>query len=792
MNKIILTSVILMLAFSLGAQKKVIENPSFKGTTASYIKVLKVELSDTATAIDFRVHYTPNMWIRVPKETWIQDSKGGEKLYVKSAKGIIIDTEHFTPESGVNDYTLYFPPVGDDVEAIDYLENQWKIFGIGLGRGEKFSIFPEPLLGNWLRTDGSNEWVYGFHEDFVVYGSDIWKQVLISQNDGLYQVVLQKDGKREKLFVKQQDENLLIGANENSLESFSRELTQNADYAISNDEEFKLPVFKKDTAVYRGIIKGYHPEMGNTGMVYVNNVISGEQESFLVTITPEGTFNARFPMLYPQQVLVRMLNFYEGIFCEPGKTTFQMNDFSKYHDEGGPNLLFMGSTSLINQDLIAMKGIRFYNYQEMQEKILDMSPEEYKLYCMDIMNRELEAVDEHVKSNAVRKKALQMKKMQISFTAGRNILSYNMNRQSAYRVKHKVPRDQREIPLEREELSKEFYNFLDPDELNNPLSVVAGGDYYFLINRVKYADPLRPKSGAYVNSWESTAAELAKRGIELEAAEKELMEKLSKSENNEERQHLIKEDSVTYKAYREKYDEVLREIGMEMSDKRRDEALQEGLKEYFNLEAGLAMDVMKSQDKFHRMESIFEPLTELQKEQLKSEIQNEFIVSCLLEKSAGMEIKLAEKQEAYKNPSGFVVNDTPEVTEGDLFDTIMKKYKGKVVFVDFWATWCGPCRSGMERIKPLKEELKDKDLVFVYITNPSSPQKTWEMLIPDIHGEHYYLTQDEWNVMAARFKVSGIPHYVLVDKKGKVVQDKVYFASSNAELKTMFAGHLEQ
>ncbi len=446
------------------------------------------------------MHFAPNMWIRVPKETWIQDSKGGEKLYVKHAKGIKINEQHFTPENGLNEYTLYFPPVGKDVTSIDYIESDWKIFGIELVPGEHFSIFPEELLGSWLRTDGSNEWIYGFYDDVVVYDSEIWKQVLISQRDDIYQLRLQKDGKKKKLVVKQKGDELLIGPDENNLELFSRVLTNNPDYIIPNDEEFKLPVFNQDTAYYRGYIKGYDPRMGETGMVYVNNILSQNQESYLITINDDGTFSASIPMLYPQLLFVSFMRGNENIFFEPGKTTFQFFDLSRHHDDPEPGNLFMGVTAKVNSDLMAMKDIRYFDYNDMQGKILDMSPEEYKAYVLDIKKRELEAVEAYAQENAVSKKALQIKRMQIEFGAGQNILSYNMRRESAYRPKHKVPREQREIPLERAELIKAFYDFINPDELNNPLSVIAGGEYYFFINRLKFSDPVRPNGPVSVDN----------------------------------------------------------------------------------------------------------------------------------------------------------------------------------------------------------------------------------------------------------------------------------------------------
>jgi thiol-disulfide isomerase/thioredoxin len=789
MRKIILFTSLCFFVFSVYAQT--IEWPVFKGTTASYIKILKIELTDTATVMDFRVHFSPNMWIRVPSDTYIQNSAGGDKLFVRSAKGIKINEEHFTPENGVNDYTLYFPPLDKNVETFDYQEAQWKIFGIELKPQEHFSIFPAGLQGSWLRTDGSNEWVYGFFDDFVIYESEIWKQVLISQKDDLYNLVLRKNGKSKKLVIKQQDENLLIGPDEANMELFSREETAIPGFVSQNDEAFQLPVFKKDSAFYSGYIKGYVSQMGGTGMIYVNNVITGEQESYIIKINPDGTFQAGFPMIYPQPVYVRFLNINEGLLIEPGETTFQFFDFSKYHDAPGPDNLFMGKTAPINRDLMALKSIRYFDYKSMTNNILDMSAEEYKAWNLEIADREKKAVEELSQSKPLNKKALQIKQMQIDYSAQQYILSYNMQREGTYRQKNNVPREQREIPLKREELPVEFYNFINPEKINNPLSLIAGGDYYFLINRMKYADSIFPRGAMGVLNQNEIIKGFESRKIEIDPKVKELILKMGESKSNKESTQEIQPDTALLNGFFREYKDVYREISTEVIAKQREQVQQEAFKKYFNLEPGFAIEVMKAQDVAGKIARELKPLSETEKENLKTSFSDPFIIDYLLGLSGAMEEKVRKSKEAYESKGGFVVNKTPEAKDSDLFDTIMKKYKGSVVFVDFWATWCGPCRSGMQTIKPLKEELKNENIKFVYLTNPTSPKTTWETMIPDIDGEHYYLTQDEWNTIAARFKVSGIPHYVLVDKTGKVANEKVYFASSNVELKKLFEPYLK-
>lgn len=108
-----------------------------------------------------------------------------------------------------------------------------------------------------------------------------------------------------------------------------------------------------------------------------------------------------------------------------------------------------------------------------------------------------------------------------------------------------------------------------------------------------------------------------------------------------------------------------------------------------------------------------------------------------------------------------------DVAPENILQTILDKYKGKAVLIDIWATWCGPCRAGHEAMKPMKGQMKGQNVQFVYITSPTSPLATWQKMITDIDGDHYYLTKEQYRYILEKYESNGIPTYTIYDTKGE-------------------------
>lgn len=137
------------------------------------------------------------------------------------------------------------------------------------------------------------------------------------------------------------------------------------------------------------------------------------------------------------------------------------------------------------------------------------------------------------------------------------------------------------------------------------------------------------------------------------------------------------------------------------------------------------------------------------------------------EKMAAM-IKTANSSSVYS-----IIDIDPKMSAEQIFPSIINKYKGKTLLLDFWNTWCMPCRAAMSAIRPLKEQLTD--VVYVYIADTSSPVGKWGEMIKTISGVHVRLTEEQADALGDLYHFSGIPTYFVVNKEGKITYQTTSF-----------------
>jgi thiol-disulfide isomerase/thioredoxin len=106
-----------------------------------------------------------------------------------------------------------------------------------------------------------------------------------------------------------------------------------------------------------------------------------------------------------------------------------------------------------------------------------------------------------------------------------------------------------------------------------------------------------------------------------------------------------------------------------------------------------------------------------------------------------------------------------------LLDSIIAENKGKVLFVDLWATWCGPCIKGMEASKEIIPRYENKEIEFIFLC-VGSTEKNWETSLSTlkIGGKHYFCNKDQSRDIQNTLGVEGIPHYLIINKQGHIVE----------------------
>lgn len=105
--------------------------------------------------------------------------------------------------------------------------------------------------------------------------------------------------------------------------------------------------------------------------------------------------------------------------------------------------------------------------------------------------------------------------------------------------------------------------------------------------------------------------------------------------------------------------------------------------------------------------------------------------------------------------------------------TKLEDFRGKYVYIDVWATWCGPCRAEIPFLKKLEEKYHEKNIVFVSLSiDQQKDVEKWKKFIKDKElGGVQVFADNDWNSQFVKdYNITGIPRFILIDPNGNIVK----------------------
>jgi cytochrome c biogenesis protein CcmG/thiol:disulfide interchange protein DsbE len=123
------------------------------------------------------------------------------------------------------------------------------------------------------------------------------------------------------------------------------------------------------------------------------------------------------------------------------------------------------------------------------------------------------------------------------------------------------------------------------------------------------------------------------------------------------------------------------------------------------------------------------------------------------------------RQQQGQPTQGPAPNFTLTTLDGKEFT--LSEHRGKVVVINFWASWCGPCRNEAPAFESLWQRYKDEDVVFLGITYADNPADSRAFI--EEYGMTYPVAEDgRSEVSKALYHIQGVPETFVIDKEGNI------------------------
>ena len=810
--KATLFCILLVLSGILSAQT--IDNPPFKARSGSISNITRIERTPESTRVYIHAIFRPHWWIKEKGTSYLEDATTGKKYKFKGAEGIEINKEVYMPDSGEKDYVLIFEPLPEETQTIHLLSpTNYE------GNTYDISLIPQkgkntpPLAavkGNWFKTDGSGQWEYGIYDSITIMNNRIYTNESIRKKGKRIEMTVkdkQNGTIRTLLITPQKSGNCIIKTDELS---YTRQKA--AISTIEPDNGFQQ-FFRKDTACLQGYIDGYDPRLGfETGLVYLSNELTREDYPTVVQIDKDGSFTCKFVIHHPVEQSLTLNNDWIPFYIEPGQTLTMYIDWeaimarSRARDHYFPinNIAYMGPTAPFSYILSDFSKSIPYRYEDLSKSQKTLTPNQYKEHMRPIIAQWRHIADSVCRVYHPSLKAVCLIKNKVKLQTGNAFFDFAMSRD--YYAKQDTANQALKV---KEDDS--YYDFLKEMPLDDK-TILADEKADIFTNRFEFMAPLQK---AYSDEVEGSVeipftypekpllTFLKEKGVKLNAEQEAIRQKQEKlagqeikitlaelQEDDRKTSALFKQEEKLVKEYMD-YINKQKPSQKEKSQQEEDRASITMEQKYEEKKNAIIARLCNTPNPLLWQIAKVRRLTyDLQNIKTKT-IAREYIDSLKQEFTAPFLV--AETEQLFENayPSEDAKSyQLPEGKATDIFRNIIKNHPGKVLFVDFWATSCGPCRSGIEATADLRKKYKDHpEFQFIYITGErESPAGAYKQYVEKhLKGEaSYYVTGTEYNYLRQLFHFNGIPHYELVEKDGSISNEKLSSYSIGQYLKKRF------
>ncbi len=766
MKKIILTIIALLCIVGSEAKNKEVvwEKPTTEngnvygdGFFNIAMDVNRVEMKETETTVSVTVNWRndyDSFKFQFASGTYLLAE--GKKYALVSADGIELDKFVKTNADNKRNIVFHFQPLPLNTKVFDFIEGEsdkaYKICGIRSAEERHKMLFP-----SYWRNESTGNWDIAFLGDYAIYDCKIWDmKAEVNEKSGEANITM-SDGNK-KLNVK-------VGKNRKGIRNISID-GKKALYSMITDHflpdyptkdtrtDFVDTDYRKDTITVVGWLKDMPEEYKKikTFELRYFDIFSNETISNHADLDSLGRFNIKIPIINTTEFFCDWERSFIRTLLEPGKTYFMLYDFK----EG--RRMFMGEDARLQNELfkypldwtfVSMeKGDDYDEFIARTDSLIKTQYKNIDKLCSlhPTLSSRFNIIR---KGNTTWQQANEL--VMTKFRTDNPKLPDNARKYAYENFWKKLPKP---YTLHRD------INMFIETYINDMCLQTFSFNVYDHIDKIANTKEESERLWAMKKNTDDVRKKME---TTTDAKKKERILEEYKSNNAED----IKWVEQLFHTPHAK--QVVKNVLF----------LQE-LDTYMNCIDSLGTDdtmkcIWASRVAHREFDSEHKALAPELMDTLKTLITIPDVYNDLVKKNEYY-IALANRQlDKLVMKSG---EDVAGMTEGEeILKKLLEPYKGKIVLIDVWGTWCGPCKAALSHSQELYDRLAKYDIQYVYFAN-RSPKDSWENVIKEYNVTgpnvaHFNLPQEQQSAIERFLKVNSFPTYKLVAPQGNVLDIKV-------------------